>query len=85
MTFVNFDFDENTPEVLKRGLLSLNSNRRQGSNFFKATGLDVYEYLKKDQGWSNGDLDLFELGLYVSLEMTKDSVKEALKRTLKLP
>jgi hypothetical protein len=84
MSFANFDFDEKTPQVLKDALRSMNSNRKLGSNFFKATGLDVETYLRA-AGWETPALDIFELGLYVSLEMTKQAVSEALKKTLKLP
>jgi hypothetical protein len=84
MTFANFDFDDKTPKILKEALLSMNSNRKKGSNFFKATGLDVETYLKSE-GWTPAALDAFELGLYTALETTRQSVAKILKDNLRFP
>ena len=85
MKYADFNFDEQTPEVLKNALLSMNSNKRKGSDFFQATGLDVYNYLKDEKKWYPDDLNRFELGLYVALELTKKSALDALKGMLKFP
>lgn len=85
MAFASFGFDEETPQVLKDASRSLSSNRKLGSNYFKATGLEVNTYLKEKKHWSDNELDIFELGLYVALEMTKQSALDALKGMLKFP
>jgi hypothetical protein len=85
MTFASFGLDEETPQVLKDAARSLNSNRKKGSNYFKAAGLEINNYLKDSKHWSDNELDVFELGLYVALEMTKQSALDALKGMLKFP
>jgi hypothetical protein len=85
MTFASFGFDEETPKVLKEASKSLSSNRKKNSNFFKATGLDIGKYLKESKHWSENEMDVFELGLYVALELTKQSALDSLKSMLKFP
>jgi len=84
MLFANFDFDEMTPQILKDASRSLNSNRKLGSNYFKATGLDISDYLDSIP-WTGHDKDVFELGLYVALETTKKATLDTLKGMLKFP